>query len=318
VRIARRIPHFTGSFGAVRPRGAWLQWAAVSVSEYSPPLRTRDGTISRRISTDLSDLVHFRHLVWYMAMSSVAVENRGTKLGRSWWIIEPILLMCVYTLLVKVIFHQKIAHFPLVVLASIIAFEFFARSVGRSMTMLQTVQSSMLHVGFPRSVIPLAVTLSEAIRFVISVIAFIGIAMGFGIMPQAATALVIPFMAIEILFTVGAAYFFAATGVFFRDLAKITEYLFFILFQLGCGMLPLATVVAGEWVSLYSPQVRTIVLFNPFTTFFEGMRGPLLYGRFPDIPFAVVGGVAIGSVLLLIGGYVYFLRREGSFNKVVF
>jgi lipopolysaccharide transport system permease protein len=290
----------------------------VSVAEHAPPLRTRDGTISRRISTDLSDLVHFRHLIWYMAMSSVAVENRGTKLGRSWWIIEPLLLMCVYTLLVKVIFHNPVPHFPLVVLASIIAFEFFGRSVGRSMVMLQTVQSSMLHVGFPRSVIPLAVTLSEAIRFVVSVIAFIAIAAAFGILPQPATALVVPFMVVEILFTVGASYFFAASGVFFRDLGKITEYLFFILFQLGCGMFPLAIFVAGSWVPWVSPQVRSVVLFNPFTTFFEGLRAPLLYGTTPNIPYAVMGGVAIFSVLLLVGGYVYFLRREGSFNKVVF
>jgi ABC-type polysaccharide/polyol phosphate export permease len=281
----------------------------VNLAEHAPPLRTRDGTVSRRISTDLSDLVHFRHLIWYMAMSSVAIENRGTKLGRSWWIIEPVLLMGVYTLLVQVIFHSHVPNFPLVVLASLLAFEFFGRSVGRSMAMLQTTQSSMLHVGFPRSVIPLAVTLSEAIRFVISVTAYIGIAAIFGILPQPTTALVVPFMVIEILFTIGAAYFFAASGVFFRDMSKITEYLFFILFQLGCGMFPLALV---------PPQARTIVLFNPFTTFFEGVRAPLLYGTAPAIPFAIVGGVAVLSVLVLIGGYVYFLRREGSFNKVVF
>jgi ABC-type polysaccharide/polyol phosphate export permease len=280
----------------------------VSVSEYTPRLRLRDATLSTRISTDLADLVSFRHLIWYMAMGSLAVESRGTKFGRAWWIIEPLLLMCVYTVLVKFLFHSRVAHFPLVVLAAILAFEFFARSVGRSITMLQTAQTALRTVGFPRSVIPLAVTLSEAIRFVISVVAYIGIAAAFGILPQPATALAVPFMVIEILFTVGATYFFAATGVFFRDLSKITEYLFFILFQLGCGMYTLAMV---------PPGARTVVLFNPFTTFFEGVRAPLLYGSAPDIPFAVISGVAVLSVLLLIGGYVYFLRREGSFSKVV-
>jgi ABC-type polysaccharide/polyol phosphate export permease len=280
----------------------------VSVGEYTPPLRTRDAKFSGRVSTDLSDLVHFRHLVWYMAMSSLAVDSRGTKLGRSWWIIEPLLLTGVYTLLFKVLLHNHVPNYSLLVLAAIIAFEFFARSVARSMSMLQTAQSAMLHVGFPRSVIPLAVTLSEAIRFVISVVAFIFIAAAFGVMPTAGTVLVVPFMAMLALFTLGAAYFFAASGVFFRDLSKITDYLFFILFQLGCGMIPLAYV---------SASVRHIVLANPFTTFFEGMRAPLLYGTLPDIPAAIMGGVAVLSVLLLIGGYAYFLRREGSFNKVV-
>lgn len=246
-----------------------------------------------------------------MAISSLAVDSRGTKLGRSWWVIEPLLLIGVYTVLVVGIFHSPVANFPLVVGASIIAFEFFGRSVARSMGMLQTAQTSMLHVGFPRSVVPLAVTLSEAIRFVISVGAFIVIAAMFGILPEPGALLAIPFMAIEILFTLGASYFFAATGVFFRDLGKITEYLFFILFQLGCGIITIAQV------RLNAPGAVPIVLANPFTTFFEGLRGPLLNGSMPDIPIGVIGGVALASVVVLVGGYVYFLRREGSFNKVV-
>jgi lipopolysaccharide transport system permease protein len=280
----------------------------VNAAEATPQLRIRDATLSGRISTDLSDLVRFRHLVWYMAVSSLAVESRGTKLGRSWWVVEPLLLTCVYTILMRFILRSHVPNYALVVLAAILAFEFFSRSVARSMGMLKTTQSSMLHVGFPRSVIPLAVTLSEAIRFVISIVAFIGIVAALGILPQPATALVVPFMVVEILFTLGAAYFFAATGLFFRDLAKITEYLFFILFQLGCGMYPLSKV---------PPQARHIVLFNPFTTFFEGVRAPLVYGSAPAIPIAIIGGVVVLSVLVLVGGYVYFLQREGSFNKVV-
>jgi lipopolysaccharide transport system permease protein len=280
----------------------------VNAGEYTTPVRVRDTSLFGRISTDLSDLLRFRHLIWYMAMSSLAVESRGTKLGRSWWVIEPVLLMGVYTLLVKVIFRSAPPNFPLVVLASIIAFEFFSRSVGRSMGMLQTAQSSMLHVAFPRSVVPLAVTISEAIRFVISLVAYVVIAALAGILPTPYAALAIPFVVIEVLFTLGAAYFFAAQGLFFRDLAKILEYLFFVLFQLGCGMFLLSQVPA---------RARIVVLLNPFTTFFEGLRGALLYGHGPDIPWAVMSGVAVFSVLLLIAGYVFFLRREGSFSKVV-
>ena len=281
-----------------------------AVEHAPPPLRTRGGTLSGRVSTDLSDLVRYRHLVWYMAMSSLAIESRGTKLGRAWWVIEPIALVGVYALLV-VALHVQVPNFPLVIGASVLAFEFYARSVGRSMLMLQTTQSSMLHVGFPRSVVPLAVTLSEAIRFAISLVAFIAIAAAAGILPTPGALLAIPFIVVEVLFTLGASYFFAASGIFFRDLIKITEYLFFVLFQLGCGIFPLSSVPQHPlWV-------KKVVLLDPFTTFFEGLRGPLLHGRAPEIPIAVIGGVTLFSILLFIGGYVYFLQREGSFSKVV-
>jgi len=283
----------------------------VSVAETTPaPLRTRDANLSYgRVSADLSDLVRFRHLIWYIAMSSLAVESRGTKLGRLWWIIEPLLLMGVYTMLFTVIFHgHRPPHYPLLILAAILAFEFFSRAVAFSMSMLKTAQSAMVHIAFPRTAVPLAVTLSEAIRFVISMAAFVGIAALFGVSPKPAAALVVPFMVILILFTLGTSYFFAAQGIFFRDLTKITEYLFWILFQLGCGIIPLAYVPAAA---------RTIVLYNPFTTFFEGMRAPIMYGTAPDLPVAVVSSMTGLSVLVLVGGYLYFLRREGSFGKLV-
>lgn len=280
----------------------------MKVGESTPPLRIRDTTLSNRVRAGLSDLVRFRHLVWYMAMSSLSVESRGTKLGRSWWVIEPLLLMGVYTVFVRVMLHRGGPNFPLVVLAAILAFEFFARSVSRSMGMVKTAQTSMLHVSFPRTVIPLAVTLSETIRFVISVGAFIVIAAPFGVEPSPATALVVPVIVVEILFTLGASYFFAAMAVFFRDLSKITEYVFWLLFQLGGGMWTLDMV---------SEHIRKYFALDPFTTFFESLRAALLYGRAPDFPLAQGGSVVGLSVLLCVGGYVYFLRREGSFNKVV-
>ena len=271
-------------------------------------VRIRDATLSGRIATSFSDLIRFRHLVWYMAVSSLAVESRGTKLGRTWWIIEPLLLMGVYTVFVRVMLHRGGPHFPLFVLAAILSFEFFARSTARSMSMLKTAQSSMLHVAFPRTVIPLGVTLSETIRFIISLGAFILIAAPFGVMPTPTIFLAIPFVVAEILFTLGAAYFLSATGVFFRDLSKITEYLLWLLFHLAPGMYALRMIPA---------QYRGIFYVNPFTTFFQGIRTPLLYGRAPQLPLMLMGIVSLVSVLVCVGGYLYFLQREGSFNKVV-
>jgi ABC-type polysaccharide/polyol phosphate export permease len=280
----------------------------MDVGESTPQLRIRDATLSGRIPASLADLVRYRHLVWYMAMTSLAVDSRGTKLGRSWWVIEPVLLMGVYTFFMRVLIHRGGPDFPLVVLAAILAFEFFARSVARSMNMVQTAQTSMLHVSFPRTVIPLGVTLSETIRFFISVGAFLVIAAPFGFVPTPAVALALPFMVTEILFTLGAAYFFSATGVFFRDLNQITTYVFYLSFHLAPGMYTLEMVPA---------QYRTIFYVNPFTTFFEGLRAPLLYGHAPNLPYTLTGSIFGISVFLCIAGYIYFLRREGSFNKVV-
>lgn len=275
------------------------------------PVRIRDATLSSRVRSSLSDLVRYRHLVWYMATSSLSVESRGTKFGRSWWIIEPLLLMGVYTVFIGVILHGRGVrepNYPLAILAALISFEFFSRSVDRSMALLRATQSSMLSVSFPRAVVPLAVTISEAIRFVISVAVFIVIAIPFGVMPSSKTALAIPFMVVEFLMTLGAAYFFSATAVFFNDVSKMTDYWFWLLFHLAPGFYPL---------SLVPVHIRPYLALNPFTTFFQGLRGAILYPGQASLPVTQMAGVTLFAVILCVTGYIYFLRREGSFNKVV-
>ena len=140
-------------------------------------------------------------------------------------------------------------------------------------------------------------------------VVFVGIAAVFGVMPKPAAAIAVPFMVIEILFTLGASYFFAAQGIFFRDLTKITEYLFWILFQARVRDVAACTYPRERTgTSCFSTRSRRSSRACERRSF---------TARVPDIPFARGGRRRPSLGRVLVGGYVYFLQREGSFSKVV-
>jgi ABC-type polysaccharide/polyol phosphate export permease len=54
---------------------------------------------------------------------------------------------------------------------------------------------------------------------------------------------------------------------------------------------------------------------NPMAAIIEAYRGALLHGRWPDAGTLGFAGLVSGAVLL--GGYLYFKRVEGSFADVI-
>jgi ABC-2 type transport system permease protein len=260
-----------------------------------------------RLRSQLAELVRYRHLVWHLLRSTSKLESRGTRLGLVWWVLDPLLLMAVYYVLVGVILRRNIANYPLFVLLPILAWEFFTRATQGSMALTLSSNQSMRSLAFPRSVIPLAVTLAEGARFLVAVVAFVLCAIPFGVHPNAAAVFAIPFVLLVFVFVLGLSYLLAALYVFFRDTKHLCEYVFWLWFHLSPGIYSLEMI---------PERYRTIFRVNPITALFEGLRDSLFYGRTPSMPAAQLGGVIAIAVILLVGGYLYFVGSERSFAKV--
>lgn len=266
-----------------------------------------DVPFSDRVRSQLAELVRYRHLIWYIQRSASKLESRGTRLGLLWWGLDPLLLMAVYALFIGVILRRGGPHYPLFVLVPILAWEFFTRTTQRSMALTLSSIQSMRSVAFPRAVIPLAVTLSEGLRFVVAIAAFVVCVIPFGIHPVAATALAIPFVLLMFVFVLGFSYIVAALNVFFRDTRHLCEYLFWLWFHLSPGLYSLQMI---------PERYRPIFRINPVTPLFEGLRAPLFYGRAPALPLEQVGAVIALAIVLLFGGFLFFVGSERSFAKV--
>jgi lipopolysaccharide transport system permease protein len=277
----------------------------VASGRISGPVYHGQMSLGERAIRRTKDVYRFRHLVRYLVSASLRTENVGTVFGFLWWLLDPLLLMAVYTVLIDVVLRRGGANYPLFVLAAILSWEFFVRATRNSMGFTLQKERAMRQVAFPKSVIPLSATLAEGVHLLIALGLFLVFALPFGIYPSPLALLAIPIAAVELLFALGFAFFLAGLNMFFRDANHLSDYLFRFWFYLSPGLYS---------ETLIPDRYRTLFDLNPFATFFNSLRDVLLDHRLPD--FAALGAVTGVSLVVLVAGYLYFISVEPSFAKV--
>jgi lipopolysaccharide transport system permease protein len=255
---------------------------------------------------ELRAVVRYRSLVRYLLTSELRTEHRNTVLGFVWWILDPLLLAAVYVLFVGLILGRRQPDFAIFVLTAIIPWAFFSKALRRAMNATVGKERSMRQVAFPKAILPLSSVLAGATRFLFGFVVLVLIAIPFGIYPSFALVLAIPIVLVELVFTLGFAFFFSAFNVFFRDTSEAIGYGIRIWFYLSPALYP---------VSIVPERFRDIYELNPFATFFPAYRAVVMEHTAPD--WAALGILAVVSVVLLAVGYLFFVRAEPWFAKLL-
>jgi lipopolysaccharide transport system permease protein/teichoic acid transport system permease protein len=251
-------------------------------------------------------VARYRHLLRYLTASNLRTENANTVLGFVWWVLDPLLQMAVYVLLVMVLLKRGGPDFPIFVLTAVIAFELFAKGARNMVTGTVRKERSMREIPFPKAVLPLSAILAASVHFAFAFCVLLLVAIPFGFLPSAYALLAIPVALIQIVFTLGVGFFLAAFNVFFRDTTKLIRYVFRIGFYLSPTLYP---------VSAVPERFRDIYELNPFATLIPAYRDLVMGHTLPD--FGALGIVAAASVVVLVLGYLFFVRLEPWFPKLV-
>jgi lipopolysaccharide transport system permease protein len=259
----------------------------------------------RLIAENLRDLLRFRSLVRYMVRASLKTQNTGTLFGHVWWLIDPFLLVGVYVLVVHVILHRGGEDYPVFVSAAVLPWKWFSSAIQQSIGVTVGKESLMKRVAFPRAVLPISSVLAGTVHFGFGLIVLLAFAIPFGISPHPIVLLVVAVVLIQFVLTLGIALFASALNIFFRDVGHAMTYLLRVGFYVSPGLYAVSQVPS---------DYRGIYHLNPFATIFPAYRSLLMEHTFPPVvPLALVG---VASFVVLVAGYVFFLRAEPMFTKL--
>lgn len=258
------------------------------------------------VRQDLRRIYEYRSLIRYLVASGLRTENTGTVFGLLWWILDPVLLMLVYWFLFGVIFHRTEPYFPLFVLISLVSWEFFSKTVMKSMAMTLSGARSMRQVNFPRSVIPIAVSLSEFVHFLSGmVLSAILAAAVYGLHPAGLLVLVIPIGLVQLCFGLGFAYLVSALNFFFRDVSNLLRYVFRAWYLLSPGIYSITRI---------SPHYRGVYGINPFAEYFRSYHAAILHEQLPSfLELAYATGLSLAVLWL---AYSFYVRVSPHFVKL--
>ena len=255
-----------------------------------------------------------RQLLAQMVRRDVTSRFSGSGLGIGWTVIDPLVLLAIYTVVFSTIFQgrwtsgpgQTTVSFALVLFCGMIPLSFAIEVVGRAPTIIITNANYVKRVVFPLEILPVMVVCTALVQAVISLAILLpAILFVNGSLPW--TVIFAPLVLVPlVVLAIGVALLLASIGVFARDLGQVTALFSTILTFLSPVFYPLAAV---------PESLRGILQLNPLAFIIEQLRDVLIWGR---LPFWVGGAVYLIAALAVCAlGHAWFQKTRKGFADVL-
>ena len=260
------------------------------------------------IPINLRELWAYRELLYFFTWRDIKVRYKQTLLGFAWAILQPLLMMIVFTLffgtLAKI--PSENIPYPLFSYAGVLPWTLFAEGLTRSSNSLVQDANLVQKVYFPRLLMPLSGILSPVVDFAIALVVLFGLMAYFSYSPTI-TMLWLPlFLLLELMLALGVGLWLSAINVEYRDVRYAVPFLIQLWLFASPVVYPV-TFVPERFQTAYG-------LINPMSGIIEGFRWAILGTEPPS--YLIFASVAI-IIVILISGAFYFRRREKAFADVV-
>jgi lipopolysaccharide transport system permease protein len=252
----------------------------------------------------LSELPSFGYLFRNFLSRDLSSRYKGSLLGVVWSLMNPLVMMAIYTVVFSVIFPQPEPDYAILLLAAYLPFFFFQTAVSFGVPTLVSNAGLIKKVYFPRELLPLSMTTASFVNFLVTMALLIPAAAYTreGLNGWAMLAL-IPVAASFLLATAGLVMLLAALNVYFRDVEFLSGVVLTVLFYLT------PVVYTLSFVEERSPRFALWIGRNPLTPFTEAFRTAIYYKAVPaTLQIAECAFIGIGGFLI---GYVVFNSLKG-------
>ncbi len=256
---------------------------------------------------ELSDLLHYRDLLYFLVRREVTVRYKQTFLGVFWAVLQPLATMVVFSIFLGRFARMPSDGIPYPVFAylGLLPWGYFSGSVQRCSASLVGNANLLSKVYFPRVLIPLSAILAALVDFLIAGVVLILIMLAYGMVPAASSLLFLPLTAVTAVLALGLGMWLAALNVQYRDIQHATPF----LIQIWMFATPI--VYPG---SIVPERYRLIYELNPMVGVIEGFRSAALGEplNWSSLAIALASGV-----VLLIAGFWQFRLMDRTFADLV-
>ena len=223
-----------------------------------------------------------RRLIQRLTIREIQGRYRGTALGMSWSVIQPLLMLAVYTFVFSGILKSKwgdngIADnwtYALNLFAGLITFNLFAECITRGPVLVTSVPNYIKKVVFPVEILP-AVSLCNALYHALTGLAILLIFRQAVGIPASATIFLLPVVWLPLAaICLGLGWILSALGVYLRDLPQATGL---------CVNILLFTSAVFYPISALPERWGQILGLNPLLVLIEKSRDVLLHNSAPSL-----------------------------------
>lgn len=259
-------------------------------------------TSKPQIFPDFAEAWRYRWLAVALARRNIVTRYTQTILGPGWFVIQPILLTGVLTLVLGTFLKAPSDGMPYLAFAGTgtVLWTIFQRSLQEASTSLVATGSILNKVYFPRILIPISALMTAAVDFIPVCLLVIAVVIGFGLFSGWAILAVPLFVLLAVLIAFGAGLWLTVIDSYYRDVRLGIPFALQFLFYFTPVMYA-ASAVPAQW--------RFIVDVNPLAGVLVGFRWSMVAGAPAPTWFDLLWPTAV-AMILLFTGLVAFTRYE--------
>ena len=253
------------------------------------------------------EFLRYRNLLKHLVLKDLKLKYRYSFLGFLWSLVNPILMIIVYTFAFKYILKNSMADYTVFLLAGLLPWNFFAMSSQDSTSSIVGNMGLIRKQVFPLEILPIATVFFDLFLFLMALLALLpaGFVM-FGITPKFSFSSFFVLLFLQTIFTIGVSLFLSAATVFFRDVRHLTEVFLMVFFWL--------TPVVYEWSNIPKPYNRWIFYLNPMGAFILGYQNAIFQQTWPAHRTIFVAACYAAAALAL--GWLTFRKYKPYFAEI--
>lgn len=249
-------------------------------------------------------LFKYRSLLATLTSRELKARYRGSVLGYVWSLVNPVLLLVVYTFVFSKIFSPRdvnVSPYGLFLATGVFPWLWLSASWVEGTSSLSANAGLIRKATFPAELLPIVSVLANLVHFafalpVIAAAVWIFSHRGYEI--GGWSALAAPLVALLQLPMVGGlALGFAALNAHFKDVKDLLANLLTLLFFMTPILYTLKVLEPH-------PLVHAVVAYNPFTPFIRSYQEAVFYGRWPALELWLAMVVA-GGLIWGLGAWLF-------------
>ena len=242
-----------------------------------------------------------------MTRSDLMVRYGRGPLRRLKWLLDPLAATGVYLVLVTVVVDRAGEVPALSVACAVVPFQLVMMSVVAGLRSIRDRAAIVQNQAFPRTLIPVATTLAEAVGFAACLLMLAVLMAVYGVAPTPAILLLPVAIAVTAALALALAYAAALVGLWIPEAHPFVISGVRTLFFLAPSIVALDEVLGGsrDWLAI-----------NPLTGLFEMYRAILIEGTAPAawhvlVPLAWAAAIALVAVPVFRREQVHFAKLVG-------
>jgi lipopolysaccharide transport system permease protein len=259
-----------------------------------------------KFSLGLKELWQYRELFYFFTWRDVKVKYKQAALGILWAILQPLIMMLMFTLIFSKALHVSSdgIPYPIFAISGLLIWNIFSNGLLNCANSMVTNANIIKKIYFPRLVIPMSAILTALVDFCFAIIIYAAILVYYhqGVsLPKLLLYLPLSIL-LTVITTFGLGTFLAAFNVKYRDFQYVLPFMIqFLLF---------ANPVLYSAKAFTNPAINWIMKCNPIAAAIQLCRS-IFTGTAVD--WQAVGlGSAVAFFLLILGIFT-FRKTEAYF-----